>query len=273
MFHETRKIMHSDIRVAATCVRVPVMRAHSESVWLETERPVSVEQAREAFASAPGVVLMDDPARKVYPMPLFLAGADPVYVGRVRKDLTSDNGLSFWCVSDQIRKGAALNAVQILETLIYSGRSSGPQPLRPGAIRRPGARCFRAGASESAGRMPGAGRPFRAGRAERPRIAPGGVSIDFSGFSAKRCDFFLYLSIRIRYGAGRTNFRRCRDAGFPLPTTKCSCRRRVVNFPVSTGKSTYYEKISFVGRCAVHRPSVHGGQTAESRCRDGEIPL
>ena len=118
MFHETRKIMHSDIRVSATCVRVPVMRAHSESVWLETERPVSVEQAREAFASAPGVVLMDDPARKVYPMPLFLAGADPVYVGRVRKDLTSDNGLSFWCVSDQIRKGAALNAVQILETLI-----------------------------------------------------------------------------------------------------------------------------------------------------------
>ena len=118
MFHETRKIMHSDIRVAATCVRVPVMRAHSDSVWLETERPVSVEQARAAFASAPGVVLMDDPARKVYPMPLFLAGADPVYVGRVRKDLTSDNGLSFWCVSDQIRKGAALNAVQILETLI-----------------------------------------------------------------------------------------------------------------------------------------------------------
>ena len=118
MFHETRKIMHSDIRVAATCVRVPVMRAHSESVWLETERPVSVEQARAAFASAPGVVLLDDPARKVYPMPLFLAGADPVYVGRVRKDLTSDNGLSFWCVSDQIRKGAALNAVQILETLI-----------------------------------------------------------------------------------------------------------------------------------------------------------
>lgn len=118
MFHETRKIMHSDIRVAATCVRVPVMRAHSESVWLETERPVTVEQARAAFASAPGIVLMDDPSQKVYPMPLFLAGADPVYVGRLRKDLTSDNGLSFWCVSDQIRKGAALNAVQILETLI-----------------------------------------------------------------------------------------------------------------------------------------------------------
>ena len=118
MFNETRKIMHSDIRVSATCVRVPVMRAHSESVWLETERPVSVEEARAAFAAAPGVVLMDDPAAKVYPMPLFVAGKDPVYVGRIRRDLTSDNGLTFWCVSDQIRKGAALNAVQILETLI-----------------------------------------------------------------------------------------------------------------------------------------------------------
>jgi len=119
MFHETRKIMHSDnIRVSATCVRVPVMRAHSESVWLETERPVSVEEARPAFAAAPGVVLADDPAAKVYPMPLFVAGDDPVYVGRIRKDLTCDNGLAFWCVSDQIKKGAALNAVQILETLL-----------------------------------------------------------------------------------------------------------------------------------------------------------
>ena len=118
MFHETRKIMHSDIAVSATCVRVPVMRAHSESVWVETERPVSVAEAREAFARAEGVVLMDDPAGKRYPMPLFLAGEDPVYVGRVRKDLTCDNGLTFWCVSDQIRKGAALNAVQILESLL-----------------------------------------------------------------------------------------------------------------------------------------------------------
>ena len=118
MFHETRKIMHSDIRVSATCVRVPVMRAHSESVWLETERPVSVEEVRAAFAKEPGVVLMDDPAGKVYPMPLFITGNDPVYVGRIRKDLTCENGLTFWCVSDQIRKGAALNAVQILETLI-----------------------------------------------------------------------------------------------------------------------------------------------------------
>ncbi len=118
MYHETRKIMHSDIRVSATCVRVPVMRAHSESIWLETERPISVEEARAAFAAAPGVVVEDCPAEKRYPMPLFLAGCDPVYVGRIRKDISCDNGLSFWCVSDQIRKGAALNAVQILESLI-----------------------------------------------------------------------------------------------------------------------------------------------------------
>lgn len=118
MYHETRKIMHSDVKVSATCVRVPVMRAHSESIWVETERPVSVAEAREAFAKAQGVVLMDEPANKVYPMPLFIAGKDPVYVGRIRKDLTCENGLTFWCVSDQIKKGAALNAVQILETLI-----------------------------------------------------------------------------------------------------------------------------------------------------------
>ncbi|MDO4758192.1 MAG: aspartate-semialdehyde dehydrogenase [Rikenellaceae bacterium] len=118
MFHETRKIMHSDIRVSATCVRVPVMRAHSESIWLETERPISVEEAKAAFAAAEGVVVYDNPAEKEYPMPLFLAGCDPVYVGRIRKDLTSERGLTFWCVSDQIRKGAALNAVQILESLI-----------------------------------------------------------------------------------------------------------------------------------------------------------
>ncbi len=121
MYNETRKIMHSDIAVSATCVRVPVMRAHSESVWVETERPISVAEAREAFASAEGVELMDEPQQKIYPMPLFLAGSDPVYVGRIRKDLTDDNGLSFWCVSDQIRKGAALNAVQIAEWLLRNG--------------------------------------------------------------------------------------------------------------------------------------------------------
>ncbi len=118
MYNETRKIMHSDIRVSATCVRVPALRSHSESIWLETERPVSVERAREAFAAAPGVVLMDEPALKQYPMPLYLAGKDPVYVGRIRKDLTDDCGLAFWIVGDQIRKGAALNAVQIAEYLI-----------------------------------------------------------------------------------------------------------------------------------------------------------
>lgn len=118
MYNETRKIMHSDIRVSATCVRVPALRSHSESIWLETERPVSVEQAREAFAAAPGLVLMDEPALKQYPMPLYLAGKDPVYVGRIRKDLTDDCGLAFWIVGDQIRKGAALNAVQIAEYLI-----------------------------------------------------------------------------------------------------------------------------------------------------------
>ena len=118
MYNETRKIMHSDIRVSATCVRVPSLRAHSESVWVETERPLSLDEAKEAFAKAQGCVLMDEPAKNIYPMPLFLSGKDEVFVGRVRKDLSNENGLSFWCVSDQIRKGAALNAVQIAEYLL-----------------------------------------------------------------------------------------------------------------------------------------------------------
>ena len=120
MYHETRKIMHSDVRVSATCVRVPSLRAHSESIWIETEKPVSVEEARQAFAKAQGCVLMDEPENKIYPMPLFLSGKDEVFIGRIRKDLTDECGLSFWCVSDQIRKGAALNAVQIAEWLIKS---------------------------------------------------------------------------------------------------------------------------------------------------------
>ncbi|MFI3323846.1 MAG: aspartate-semialdehyde dehydrogenase [Rikenellaceae bacterium] len=118
MFNETRKIMHSDVKVSATCVRVPVMRAHSESIWVETEEKITPAQAREAFAAAEGVVLMDEPREKVYPMPLFIAGKDPVYVGRIREDISSENGLTFWCVADQIKKGAALNAVQIAEWLI-----------------------------------------------------------------------------------------------------------------------------------------------------------
>lgn len=118
MYNETRKIMHSDVKVSATCVRVPALRSHSESIWVETERPISIEEAREAFAKGDGLVLMDNPAEKEYPMPLFLAGKDPVYVGRIRKDLSNENGLTFWIVGDQIKKGAALNAVQIAEYLI-----------------------------------------------------------------------------------------------------------------------------------------------------------
>jgi aspartate-semialdehyde dehydrogenase len=118
MFNETRKIMHSDVACSAMCVRVPSLRSHSEAVWLETERPIEVEEARQALASAEGVQLMDDPANKVYPMPLFLAGKDDVYVGRIRKDLANPNGLTLWLVGDQIKKGAALNAVQIAEWLI-----------------------------------------------------------------------------------------------------------------------------------------------------------
>ena len=121
MHNETRKIMHSDVDVSAMCVRVPVMRAHSEAVWVETERPVSVEEARAAFAAGEGIVLQDEPAKKDYPMPLFVAGKDPVYVGRIRRDIANPNGLTFWVVSDQIKKGAALNAVQIAEYLIKVG--------------------------------------------------------------------------------------------------------------------------------------------------------
>lgn len=118
MFEETRKIMHSDLLCSATCVRVPALRCHSESIWVQTESPVSVEQARKAFESGDGLVLMDEPQEKVYPMPLYLSGKDEVYVGRIRKDLADENALAFWVVSDQIRKGAALNAVQIAEYLI-----------------------------------------------------------------------------------------------------------------------------------------------------------
>lgn len=121
MYHETRKIMHSDVKVSAMCVRVPVLRAHSEALWVETERPVSVDEARAAFAAAEGVVLEDSPMEKLYPMPLDKANHDPVYVGRIRQDITNPNGLTFWLVSDQIKKGAALNAVQIAEYLIKKG--------------------------------------------------------------------------------------------------------------------------------------------------------
>lgn len=122
MVNETKKILHSDVAVSATCVRVPVMRAHSESIWVETERPVSPEEARQAFERMEGITVIDEPAEKKYPMPLFAAGTYPVYVGRIRKDTANPNGLTFWCVADQILKGAALNAVQIAEYLVSQGR-------------------------------------------------------------------------------------------------------------------------------------------------------
>ena len=121
MFNETQKIMHSDVRTSATCVRVSSLRSHSESVWIETENPLTVAQVREALAKADGVTLKDDPQNYVYPMPLESAGKDDVYVGRIRQDLANDNGITLWLTGDQIRKGAALNAVQIAEFLEQRG--------------------------------------------------------------------------------------------------------------------------------------------------------
>ena len=121
MYNETRKIMHSDVRTSATCVRVSSLRSHSESVWFETEKPLEVAEVREALTKAPGVTLVDDPQNYVYPMPLESAGKDDVYVGRIRKDLADDNSMTLWLTGDQIRKGAALNAVQIAEYLIKVG--------------------------------------------------------------------------------------------------------------------------------------------------------
>lgn len=118
MFNETKKIMGTDIDVSATCVRVPVMRNHSEAIWLETEEALNMDQVKEALSLADGVTLQDQPEEGVYPMPLFSQGEDDVFVGRIRKDLTNEKGLTFWCVGDQIKKGAALNAVQIAEYLV-----------------------------------------------------------------------------------------------------------------------------------------------------------
>lgn len=119
MFNETRKILHSqEIKVSATCVRVPVVRAHSEAIWIETEKPLEISEVRKALEEAEGVVVLDDAGNSVYPMPLELQGSDPVYVGRIRKDISDDKGITLWAVADQIRKGAALNAVQIAEWLM-----------------------------------------------------------------------------------------------------------------------------------------------------------
>jgi len=119
LVNETRKILEDDtIRVSPTMVRVPVFTAHSVSVHVETERKISVAKARELFAAFPGLQVLDDPANRKYPMPLFAAGQDDCFVGRIREDLAVENGLNLWVVGDQLRKGAALNAVQIAEVLI-----------------------------------------------------------------------------------------------------------------------------------------------------------
>ncbi len=121
MYDETRKIMHSDVSCSATCVRVSTLRSHSEAIWIETDDELTVEQVREVLAVAPGVSLVDDPQNYVYPTPLDSAGRDNILVGRIRKDLASERGISMWVTGDQIRKGAALNAVQIAEYLIEKG--------------------------------------------------------------------------------------------------------------------------------------------------------
>ena len=119
MQNEGRKIMHlPDLKVSCTCVRVPVVRSHSISVSLHFDRPISVQEARETIAKAPGCKLVDDLAKKEYPMPLDTSNQDIVFVGRIRPDLTDPNGLCLWCCGDQVRKGAATNAVQIAELLV-----------------------------------------------------------------------------------------------------------------------------------------------------------
>jgi aspartate-semialdehyde dehydrogenase len=119
--HETRKIMHSNVNVSTTCVRLPVMRAHSEAIWCETEKELTVKEVKKAFEKTDGIILEDDPANLKYPMPLYVAGRDEVFVGRIRKDITNPKGIALWVVADQIKKGAALNAVQIAEYMIAEG--------------------------------------------------------------------------------------------------------------------------------------------------------
>lgn len=137
MILETRKIMEDDsIQICATCVRVPVSNCHSEAIVVETDKKITVEKARELFAAMPGVVVMDDLPNKVYPMPHLCDGRDEVFVGRIREDLSSPNGLAFWCVSDNLRKGAATNAVQIAEALIAMSRGGRPKEAVPAAAGR-----------------------------------------------------------------------------------------------------------------------------------------
>jgi len=115
---ETKKIMNTNAEVSATCVRVPVPRSHSEAVWVETEKELCIPEVRKALENFKGITVIDNPKENKYPMPLFASGKDDIYVGRLRKDVTDKKSLTFWCVGDQIRKGAALNAVQIAEWLL-----------------------------------------------------------------------------------------------------------------------------------------------------------
>ena len=122
LIHETRKILHDpELKISATCVRVPVQVGHSEAVIIETGDAIEPDDVRTLLGSAPGIVIEDDPAARIYPTPLNVAGHDDVYVGRIRKDLSSKNGIALWIVSDNLRKGAALNAVQIAERAIELG--------------------------------------------------------------------------------------------------------------------------------------------------------
>ena len=122
MVNETCKILRDDrIRVTATTVRVPVQGGHSESVNVEFEKPFELDDIRRLMAEVPGVVIQDDPAKNVYPMPINAWGTDPVYVGRIRRDFSVENGINYWCVADNLRKGAATNAVQIAERLLANG--------------------------------------------------------------------------------------------------------------------------------------------------------
>ena len=122
MVNETRKILRDEsIAVTATTVRVPVQGGHSESINVETHKPFTLDQVRSLMASMPGVVVQDDPAHNVYPMPIYAWGKDDVFVGRIRRDFSIENGFNFWCVSDNIRKGAATNAVQIAQLLLERG--------------------------------------------------------------------------------------------------------------------------------------------------------
>jgi len=122
MIDETRKIFHApDLAISATCVRVPVAVGHAEAIHIELTRPMQPDEAREILRSAPGIVVVDDPRASEYPMPLSVAGADPVFVGRVRRDPSHPRGLALWVVGDNLRKGAALNAIQVFELVARNG--------------------------------------------------------------------------------------------------------------------------------------------------------